>query len=164
MFDFTGKAFLFGDDINTDYIISSRRKRDTLDLSLLRQFIMEDIRPSFFAELKGEPGIIVAGKNFGCGSAMEVAAQILPANEIKVVLANSFARSFFRNCVNNGVLAIEISSHDISEGDSLRIIMQTDYIEIQNRSRGKSIRHPSPGGEVRRIIELGGLVNYFREP
>ena len=96
MIQFEGAAFCFGDDINTDYIIASRRKRDTLDVNILKQYIMEDIRPGFFHELSGS-AILVAGENFGCGSAMEVAAQVVRGNNIPVILAKSFARSYYRN-------------------------------------------------------------------
>ena len=65
-YSFTGKVFKFADNINTDYIISSRRKRDTLDLNVLKHYIMEDIRPGFFEELS-DANILVAGENFGCG-------------------------------------------------------------------------------------------------
>ena len=80
-----GTAFCFGDYINTDYIISSRRKKDTINPEELVQYLMEDMRPGFYREI-GPSGIIVAGKNFGCGSAMEVAAQVVYSAGIRIDL------------------------------------------------------------------------------
>jgi len=159
---YEGKAFLFGDNVNTDYIISSRRKRDTLDLNVLKQYIMEDIRPGFYDELDGV-SILAAGENFGCGSAMEVAAQIIPANNIPVILAKSFARSYFRNCVNNGVLPVEMNTGKIKEGDLIQIIMENNEIMVRNVTSGESVKLPGFDGEVAKILESGGIVPYVRE-
>ncbi|MCL1875223.1 MAG: 3-isopropylmalate dehydratase small subunit [Synergistaceae bacterium] len=162
MTQYEGKVFVFGDDVNTDYIISSRRKRDTLDLGVLKQYIMEDIRPGFFSELDGVT-IIAAGENFGCGSAMEVAAQVMFANNIPVILAKSFARSYFRNCVNNGVLPVEMDTGDIAEGDNLQIAMEKDEILVRNLTAGTVMRRPGFEGVVMEILECGGIVPYVRK-
>ena len=156
-----GRAFFFGDDINTDYIISSRYKRDTLDPALIREYIMVDIRPEFYHELQGKPAIIVAGHNFGCGSAMEVAAQILPANNIHAVIAKSFARSYYRNCVNNGVLPIEIGSDYamlIEEEDYLSIELTESFIKVSNISKGSDKKYAAPDLEMQRILMQGGVI------
>lgn len=161
--EWQGKAYKFGDDINTDYIISSRRKRDTLDPCALRRYIMEDIRPAFYSELSSAPSpILVAGRNFGCGSAMEIAAQILKASGIFVVIAASFARSYYRNAVNNGILPLETDTGKISEGDFLKVRYTEKNIDIVNTTTGLETAIPGINGIVRDIFASGGIVAYFK--
>lgn len=157
-----GTAFCFGDNINTDYIISSRRKRDTLDVEILKQYIMEDIRPGFFHELHGT-GILVAGENFGCGSAMEVAAQVVRGNNIPVILAKSFARSYYRNAINNGILIVELDTDPIREGDRLRVTMDGDGILVEDLTTGMRAVRPGFRKELEDIIVSGGLIEFVKK-
>ena len=150
------RARVFGDDINTDYIIASRRKRDSLDPLALRRFLFEEIAPEFAASVA--PGdVIVAGKNFGCGSAMEVAVTAVLGAGIHAVLARSFSRTYYRNAVNNGLRPVICDTARIREGDQLRI-----EDAVVNETTGERISTEQPPEVMLRIIEAGGLVAYFR--
>jgi 3-isopropylmalate/(R)-2-methylmalate dehydratase small subunit len=167
----SGRARRLGDDINTDYIISSRRKRDSLDPAVLRPFLFEDLDPGFAATL--HPGdLIAAGKNFGCGSAMEIAVAVLTGNGMKAVLARSFARTYFRNAVNNGLLPVACDTSQIREGDTIEI----DYpdgslddlplacpVTVHNRTTGATIAAEPVSKLLFSIIQAGGLAPFFRQ-
>lgn len=157
-YTFTGKAFTFGDNINTDYLISSRRKRDTLDLNILKHYIMEDIRPGFYNELD-EKNVIVAGENFGCGSAMEVAAQVVKANNVGAVIAKSFSRSYFRNCINNGIVVVEMNTDDIREGDIISVRLEGKNIVVTDTNTGNVCSAPGYTDEIKQIIIAGGIMS-----
>ncbi len=151
------RARVFGDDVNTDYIITSRRKRESLNPQVLRQFLFEELDPQFAATV--QPGdVIVAGKNFGCGSAMEVAVTAVLGAGIRAVLARSFSRTYYRNAVNNGLLPVVCDTTRIHEGDHLRI-----GAAVVNLTTGESIPAEPLPPIMLAIIEAGGLVPYFRE-
>lgn len=159
---FTGKVHRFGDDINTDYIISSKRKRDTIDVEILKQYIMEDIRPGFYKELA--PGnVIVAGANFGCGSAMEQAAQVIKAAKIPAVVAKSFARVFYRNAINNGVCLVECETDAIEEGDELTLDFGPDRTTVSRDRDGLMLTAAPTPTALKGILEAGGLIPFFRQ-
>jgi 3-isopropylmalate/(R)-2-methylmalate dehydratase small subunit len=155
-----GRARRFGDDINTDYIITSRRKRENLDPQFLRKYLFEELDPNFAATI--QPGdLLVAGKNFGCGSAMEVAVTAVVGAGIRAVIAQSFSRTYYRNAVNNGLLPVICDTSAIREGDRL-VIETSPALTIRNLATGDSL----PAGELPKIMldifEAGGLVPYFR--
>lgn len=156
-----GRARVVGDDINTDYIIASTRKRDTLDEQVLKQYLLETVDPAFAASVR--PGdLIVGGMNFGCGSAMEIAATVILAAGIKAVVARSFSRTFFRNAVNNGLLPIECETSGIVEGDRLTITMTDDGITLDNQTRGLMVEGNALPRMMGEILAAGGLVEYVR--
>ncbi|NQT94812.1 MAG: 3-isopropylmalate dehydratase, partial [Candidatus Omnitrophica bacterium] len=115
-----GKAHKFGNAINTDYIISGRYKFKIQDPKELAKHLMEDIRPDFYKSVK-KGDLLVAGKNFGCGSSREQAPLAIKYAGISAVVAESFARIFFRNAINLGLLLIECNTKTIKEGDSLEV-------------------------------------------
>lgn len=156
-----GRARIVGDDVNTDYIITSKRKRDSLDPKVLSRFLLETVDPAFAASVR--PGdILVAGKNFGCGSAMEVAATVILGAGIPAVLAQSFSRTYYRNAINNGLFPIVCETSGISEGDILVITADQD-IMVRNEATGQSAVAQSLPLIVRSIVMAGGLVPYFRQ-
>jgi 3-isopropylmalate/(R)-2-methylmalate dehydratase small subunit len=157
-----GRARVFGDDVNTDYIISSRRKRETIDESRLKAVLFEGIDPSFAASV--QPGdIIVAGKNFGCGSAMEVAVTVIQAAGIRAVLARSFARSFYRNAMNNGLVAVECNTMSIIEGEKLVVSLDEANVRVSVPSRGIELPGAPIPALMGRILVSGGLVAFLRD-
>jgi 3-isopropylmalate/(R)-2-methylmalate dehydratase small subunit len=156
-----GRARILGDDVNTDYIIASTRKRDTLDESILKRYLLETLDPAFAASVQPED-LLVAGNNFGCGSAMEIAATVILAAGIKAVLAKSFARTFYRNAVNNGLLPIECDTSGIGEGDRLRIVLDDAGVVVTNATRGATIAGPPLPDVMLRILDAGGLVGFVR--
>ena len=153
----TGRARIFGDDVNTDYIITSRRKRESIDPQFLRAYIFEEINPAFAASV--EPSdLIVAGRNFGCGSALEVAVTARVGAGIRAVLARSFSRTYYRNAVNNGLLPVVCDTRAIHEGDRLEV---ADGV-VRNHSTGESVATESLPPVMLEIIQAGGLVGYMR--
>ena len=156
-----GRARVVGDDINTDYIIASARKRDTLDESVLKRYLLEALDPSF-AESVRDGDVLVAGRNFGCGSAMEVAATVILAAGIRAVLARSFARTFYRNAINNGLIPVECDTSRASEGDRVSLRLAHGGIEVVNLSSGQRTSAAPLPEIVLAILESGGLVPYVK--
>ena len=159
--ELSGRARVFGDDINTDYIITSRRKRESLDPQILRQYLFEEVDPRFAASV--EPGdILVAGTNFGCGSAMEVAVTTVLGAGIRAVLARSFSRTYYRNAINNGLLPVICDTQRISEGHRLTV-SHHERMTVHNLTTGEIVIADSLPQIMLDIFQAGGLVPYFRE-
>lgn len=155
-----GKAHRFGDDINTDYIISGKYKFKTLDMDELARHVMEDLDPDFYRKIA--PGdFIVAGRNFGCGSSREQAPLAIKHAGISAVLAKSFARLFYRNAINTGLPVVECDTDQIDPGDELEVDLQSGL--ITNRTKGKTLPvKPLPPVMIK-ILNDGGLVAHFRK-
>jgi 3-isopropylmalate/(R)-2-methylmalate dehydratase small subunit len=166
-----GRARRQGDDINTDYIISSTRKRDTLDELVLKRYLLETVDPAFAASVR-EGDLLVAGRNFGCGSAMEIAATVIVAAGIKAVVATSFSRTFYRNAINNGLLPVECDTAGIAEGDRLAIHVDgragertagPGRIRVVNATKNVTLDSTATMPPIMlAILEAGGLVPYIR--
>jgi 3-isopropylmalate/(R)-2-methylmalate dehydratase small subunit len=154
-----GKAHVYNKNhINTDEIIPARYL--TMDKEEeLAKHAMEDIDKDFIKKVK-KGDFIVAGENFGCGSSREHAVWALRGSGIKAVIANSFARIFFRNCINNGFYAIECKglSKKIKNKDELEINIEEGTIkDISNKKQYKFTPFPKFAVD---IIKAGGLLNY----
>jgi 3-isopropylmalate/(R)-2-methylmalate dehydratase small subunit len=152
-----GRVRRFGDDVNTDYIITSRRKRESLDPQFLRRYLFEEIDAAFAATVAAGD-LIVAGTNFGCGSAMEVAVTAVVGAGIRAVLARSFSRTYYRNAVNNGLLPVVCDTTGIAEGHSLRLNADA----VHNLTTGETLPVQPLPAIMWEIVSAGGLVPYFR--
>ena len=158
---FRGKIFIFGDDINTDWIISGRYKFAINDMKELCQYIFEDIRPSFYKKIIPHESIIVAGSNFGMGSSREQAPWVIKESGILCVIAKSFARIFYRNAFNIGLPLVEADTSYFKKNDILEV--DVDRGEIKN-SRGDKVVNFLPFDKFRKdLIKLGGIINYLRK-
>ena len=157
-----GRARVVGDNINADYIITSSRKRATIDASVLRQYLLEVVDPTFAASVR-EGDLLVAGHNFGCGSAMEVAATVILAAGVRAVLAQSFARTFYRNAINNGLLPVECDTSHIQEGDQLGLHLVDGRLDVWNLTRNQTLAGVTLPPIVLAILECGGLVEAVKQ-
>lgn len=154
-----GRAFKFGNDINTDYIISGKYKFKTLDMKELAKHVMEDLVPGFYEQIN-EGDMIVAGSNFGCGSSREQAPLAIKHAGISCVIAFSFARIFFRNAINTGLPVVECNTSHIEEGDELEADLQNGI--IYNKTKGIKIQaNPLPDVMIK-ILSDGGLIQHFQ--
>lgn len=155
---FKSKVWVLGDDIDTDIIIPTEYLAlKTIDD--MKQYAFSPLRPEL-AGLISDGDVIVAGKNFGCGSSREQAPEIIKALNIKCVIAKSFARIFFRNAINNGLLLIENPDlyDDVKEGDEIEVCVN-HYIKLN----GKEYEIASLPQNLVDIIHAGGLVKAMRK-
>lgn len=154
------RAHKFGDDVNTDYIISGRYKFSITDPKELGKHIFEDIIPNFSQKIK-EGDFIVAGKNFGCGSSREQAPLAIKASGIKAVVAKSFARIFYRNAINLGLMLIEADTSQIKDGDELEIDLEQNKIKDLTQNIEIDIKPLPP--LMQEILKTGGAIEYFKK-
>lgn len=152
-----GKSWRFGNDVNTDEIIPARYL-NTFDPDELAKHCMEDADPSFMTKVS--PGdIIVAGKNFGCGSSREHAPIAIKAAKIACVIADSYARIFYRNSINIGLPIIESAeaADDIQEGDMVEVDFDLGVIVNITKNKKYSAKPFPPF--MQNLIQQGGLMN-----
>jgi 3-isopropylmalate/(R)-2-methylmalate dehydratase small subunit len=155
-----GRVHKVGDDINTDDIIAAKYLVST-DASELGRHCMESIRPDFASKV-AEGDIIVAGKNFGCGSSREHAPLAIKGCGIRAVIARSFAAIFFRNSINIGLPFLELQDTDaIRDGDALEIDLSSGV--IRNLTQGKEYTTQPFPGFLQDIVKKGGLMNWVRQ-
>jgi len=156
---FSGKIWKLGDDVDTDIIIPTQfLALETVDA--MKKYAFNPLRP----ELAGliEPGdIIVAGKNFGCGSSREQAPEILAALKLNCIIAKSYARIFYRNAFNNGLLLLENNEiYDFcNEGDLVSVNLENSQVLLGE----KAFQVASIPEDLLEMVEAGGLVPFMRK-
>ena len=154
------KVWRYGDHVDTDVIIPARYLNIS-DFKELSEHAMEDIDTTLAPHV--QPGdIIVAGRNFGCGSSPEHAPIVIQQKGVACIIAESFARIFYRNAINIGLPVLEIGEEakKIQAGDQVEVDFDKGEIHVVNK--GLTIKtHPLPAF-VRKIAEAGGLVNYVK--
>jgi len=156
-----GSAHKFGDDINTDLIISGRYKFKTLDMKELAKHVLEDARMGFYDEISSGD-FIVAGKNFGCGSSREQAPMAIKHAGIGAVIAKSFARIFYRNAINIGLPVVICPQADrIDEGDGIEVDL--DSGTIVDRTKGIELKTQKMPQFMQNILKDGGLIEHFNK-
>lgn len=155
-----GKVFIFGNNIDTDQIYPGRYLELT-EHDEIATHAMEGVDPSFATRVA--PGdIIVAGTNFGCGSSREHAVITLKNSKIGAIVAKSFARIFFRNAINHGLVVVEIPNLDdlsIFPGGEAEL----DVVKGEFTAGGRKNNFPPLSGHVLSIIKAGGIFSLFRE-
>ena len=156
-----GKVLKYKDNVDTDVIIPARYLA-IQDRKELASHCMEDIDRDFTKKVK--PGdIMVAGKNFGCGSSREHAPMVIKESGISCVIAETFARIFYRNAINIGLPIIECkeASQDIGEGDEVEVDFETGT--IKNITKDRSYKGQPFPEFMQKIMKAQGLVNYINE-
>ncbi len=154
-----GPCVKFGDGVNTDVIIPGRYLV-SIDPAELAEHAFEPLGPEVQARVRSSP-VIVAGSNFGCGSAREQAATCLIGAGVRAVVARSFARVFFRNCINTGLLAVECpaAAEAARDGDEVWVDHRAGRVEVA----GQSFAFTPYPESLLRILESGGLIPYLKQ-
>jgi len=155
-----GRVWKYGDDVNTDVIFPGKYTYQPMEPAEMAQHALEDLDPEFAGKVKlGD--IIVAGKNFGCGSSREQAATCLKAAGVAAIVAPSFSRIFFRNAINSGLPVIELAegTETIEAGDEVDIDFESGTL----RHKDNEYRFPALPPEVLAILEDGGLIPHVKK-
>jgi 3-isopropylmalate/(R)-2-methylmalate dehydratase small subunit len=157
----TGKAWKFGDDINTDAIIPARYLIST-DPEFLAAHCMEDVDSEFPGKVKAGD-IMVGGKNFGCGSSREHAPVAIKGARVSCVIAHSFARIFYRNAFNMGLLILESpeAAAAIATGDEIEVDLDRGLILNHSRQQTYTAQQVPPF--MQQLLQAGGLMNYVQQ-
>ena len=158
---YTGKAFKYGDNVDTDVIIPARYLNSTSEAELASH-CMEDIDPDFVKTMK--PGdIMVGGANFGCGSSREHAPMAIRGSGVRCVIAESFARIFYRNAINIGFPILECpeAAKAIRGGDTVSVDFASGL--IRDETTGESFQATAFPPFIEKIIASGGLLPYLKQ-
>ena len=155
-----GKAFKFGDNISTDHIAPGRLFHLRSDLQEFSKHVLEDADENF-AKNMSRGDFVVAGNNFGLGSSREHAHQIIKIAGVGAVIAKSFARIFYRNAINIGLLAIECDTDGIDAGDELDLDIKEGILKNLTKGTITAIE-PLPDVMIR-LLEDGGLIEHIKK-
>jgi len=155
------RAIKFGDDINTDYIISGKYKFKSNDMEAMAVHAMEDVDPHYYEKAKPEGAFLVAGSNFGMGSSREQAPLVLIHSNTKAILAKSFARIFYRNAINTGLPVVECDTDLIDDGDELTLDLVGGV--LVDVTKGTTIPFPPLPPVMAQLLADGGLVEHFKK-
>lgn len=155
-----GKVWKYGDDVNTDVIFPGKYTYSVLDPEEMAKHALEDLDPAFAQRVRAGD-IILAGKNFGCGSSREQAATCLKYAGVQAVVAKSFARIFFRNAINQGLPVVQCSEavDNVEGGEEISIDFSKGVVET---SRGVFDFVPLPVS-ILQILDAGGLIPYTKK-
>jgi 3-isopropylmalate dehydratase small subunit len=153
-----GKAHLLGDDVNTDVHCSSKYLPGR-DNAYVARHAFEQLVPGFAARLAAGD-VIVAGKNFGINSSREQAVHVLHQLGVGAIVAASFGRQFFRNCINNGLPVVECDVSGISANDGIELDLALGRVAVP--ARGIVRETPPLPGEVQAILAAGGLIPFLK--
>lgn len=156
----SGRAWIFKDNISTDEICPGRYMSLRSNLPELAKHTLEDARKEFPSQVQSGD-YIVAGKNFGMGSSREHAPIIIKMCGVRAVLAQSFARIFYRNSINIGLPAIICDTTSISEGDDLELEIGRGV--VRNLTKGREIHFPRMSKTMEAILQEGGLIPYVEK-
>jgi 3-isopropylmalate/(R)-2-methylmalate dehydratase small subunit len=155
----TGRVWKYGDDVNTDVIFPGKYTYSITDPAEMAEHALEDLDPAFAENV--EPGdIIVAGKNWGCGSSREQAVTCVKEAGVGAIVARSFARIYFRNCINK---ALPIATCDAVEGVETGDEITIDFSAGKVITPGGEYTFPPLSPEVMEILEDGGLIPHVRK-
>lgn len=157
-----GKVWKFGDNINTDVIYPGRYLKSYLSLEEMARHVMEGAGPEFAKGVQ-QGDILVAGRNFGCGSSREEAVSCLKAAKVGLVIAESFARIFYRNAINVGLPLLECKNigSKVKNGDMLEANVKSGT--IRNLATGEVIQAKPLPDFMLKILDKGGLIPYAKE-
>jgi len=156
----TGRAWTFGDGISTDHIAPGRLFHLRSNLPELAKHVLEDARPEFASQVKAGD-FVVGGRNFGQGSSREHAPTIIKLAGVSAVIATSFARIFFRNCINVGLPAIILDTESIRDGDVLEVDLAAGRLVDTTTGRAFTFSPLPPA--MAAILNDGGLVEHIRK-
>jgi 3-isopropylmalate/(R)-2-methylmalate dehydratase small subunit len=156
-----GRIWKYGDDINTDVIFAGKYTYTITDRNEMAKYAFEDLDPDFAKNVKSGD-VIVAGKNFGCGSSREQAVTALKMAGVSAIIAPSFARIYYRNAINEGLPLLENREvpEDVNNGEEISINLEKGEITTQS---GKTYSFPPLPEQVMGIVRDGGLIPHLKK-